>query len=150
MRNWLQNSRDFNLPAREALLAISVVLLYGLAAPLAYWLGGAASLLAATGAGAVCLLASALALALSTLLRRPALAFYGLLAAMAVRTGIPLLCALVIRLHGTPLAENGFIYYLVVFYLVTLGIETSLSLPRAGAVATCAQISKGRGLTTYD
>ena len=124
------------------MLAISMVLVYLLAAPVAYWLGGAASLLAATVAGAVCLLASALALALSTLLRQPVLAFYGLVLAMAVRTGIPLLCALVIRVHETPLLERGFFYYLVVFYLVALGIETSLSLPRVGAVATCARISK--------
>jgi hypothetical protein len=141
MRNWLGNLGDFGLPAREAMLAIGMVSLYLLAAPLAYWLGGIVGLLTAAVACGVCLLASALALAVSTLLRQPALALYGLLLAMAARTGIPLFCALAVRLQGTALLERGFFYYLVVFYLFALAVETPLSLPRGGRMAACAPIS---------
>ncbi len=47
---------------------------------------------------------------------------------MLVRTGVPLLLAVLILRHG-PLVDAGAVYYLIVFYLVALGLETWLSLP---------------------
>ena len=46
--------------------------------------------------------------------------------------GIPLVGALVFHLQGGVLAEAGLLVYLVVFYPVSLGVETYLSLPPTG------------------
>ena len=43
--------------------------------------------------------------------------------------GIPFGVGLAIHLGGGPLANAGFLYYLLVFYPVTLAAETGLSLP---------------------
>jgi hypothetical protein len=89
-------------------------------------------LLAAAVAGGVCLLAGLTALALSEPLRRPqyllALVFVG----MMIRMGIPLAAALAVYFLGGPLAEAGFLYYVVLFYAVTLITETFLSAPGCG------------------
>jgi hypothetical protein len=134
MGNRLGNLRQWSLPAREAVLALGMLLLYLLVAPVAYALNGPAGLLAAAAAGGVCLLASALALAASGAFRQPLLAPYGMLVAMAVRTGIPLIFALAVRLHANVTFERSLICYLMVFYLAALGIEIPLSLPHAGQI----------------
>ena len=89
------------------------------------WIG----FFAAAVAGGVCLLAGWAALVLSEPLRRPrevlALVFVG----MMVRMGIPLSAALAAFFFGGPLADAGFLYYLVVFYPVTLAGEAFLSSP---------------------
>ena len=51
-----------------------------------------------------------------------------MLVGMLVRMGIPLGAALLVVFRGGPLADAGFLYYLVVFYLVTLTVETFLAL----------------------
>jgi hypothetical protein len=63
---------------------------------------------------------------------RPVLA---MLVSMAARMGIPLVPALAIHLAGGPLANAGLLYYLLVFYPITLAVDVALSLPstsRAG------------------
>ena len=45
---------------------------------------------------------------------------------MSPRMGIPLAAFLVVHVKGGPLAENGFVYYILTFYLVTLAVETFL------------------------
>jgi len=49
---------------------------------------------------------------------------------MLIRMGIPLAAALLVFLRGGPLADAGFLYYLVLFYPVTLTAETFLLLPK--------------------
>ena len=78
----------------------------------------------------MCLVGALLALVISHVLRGPQWALYGVLAGMAVRVGIPSAFALAIIFYGGPLAEGGILYYLLVFYPVTLGVETILSLPQ--------------------
>ena len=51
------------------------------------------------------------------------------LVGMMIRMGIPLAAALTVYFRGGPLADAGFLYYLVVFYPVTLTAETLLFLP---------------------
>jgi hypothetical protein len=52
---------------------------------------------------------------------------------MAIRMGMPLAICLLLALRGRGDSFAGFAYYLLVFYLATLAVETWYSLP-AGAV----------------
>ena len=72
-----------------------------------------------------------MALVLSEPLRRPQYVLTLVHVGMMIRMGIPLAAALAVYFVGGPLADAGFLYYLVVFYPVTLTVETFLSLPEA-------------------
>ena len=101
-----------------------------LSLPLGYAILGNKMVLVAGGlAGGVCLLAGWIVLALNHMLHRPqqALALVGL--AMLVRMGMPLAMVLTICLCGGPLVNAGILYYVILFYLVTLTVETLLVLP---------------------
>jgi hypothetical protein len=139
MTSRFDSLRSLSLPWREAILAVSLLLLWAVVAPLAYGLAGIAGLAAAAASAAVCLAAFSMALALSHVLRDPALATAAVVLAMATRTGIPLLFALATRLHGGVCWEAGAIYYLMVFYLAALAVELPLSLPRQRPVASASQ-----------
>ena len=60
--------------------------------------------------------------------------------------------AVAIQFRGGPLAEAGFLYYLLVFYPVTLVVETVLSLPpreratdRRASFLPSPRVGEGRG-----
>jgi len=108
-----------------------VILLWGLAAPIAWYTSGAFGLLTAAVAVVCCLPGAVLALLVGELLGDPALALHRMLLGMMFRMGIPLALALAIDLGGGRLVETGFLYYLGAFYPVVLGVETVLSLPPA-------------------
>ncbi len=115
---------------RAVFLGIVVLIAAIVILPLGWAISGnRVGFFAAAAAGGVCLLAAWTALGLSELFRRPqqilALVFVG----MTVRMGIPLVAALTVYFRGGPLADAGFLYYLVVFYPVTLAAETYLFLP---------------------
>jgi hypothetical protein len=84
---------------------------------------------AGLAAGGVCLLAAWSVLGLSELLRKSQSLLALVLVGMMIRMGIPLAAALAVYFHGGPLADAGFLYYLVLFYFVTLVAETLLFLP---------------------
>lgn len=128
----LASLRQRSLPAKATLLVGIMVALYAAAAPVAYHFAAGTGVVAASVAAAICLVPSLTALTISSVLRGPQNALAGLLLAMFARTGVPLLLALLIFRRG-PLADAGAIYYLIVFYLVALGLETWLSLPASGA-----------------
>ena len=85
--------------------------------------------LAGATAGGICLLAAWVALTLSEPLRRPQSVLTLVHVGMMARMGIPLAAALIVYFRGGPLADAGFLYYLIVFYPVTLTAETFLSWP---------------------
>ena len=60
--------------------------------------------------------------------RGPRLAPLSLGLGMALRLGTPLALAVACEILGGPLADAGFVYYLLGFYSVTLTLETLLSL----------------------
>jgi hypothetical protein len=91
--------------------------------------GGADAVAAATLAAFLCWTGGTSALVLGGMLRGPQLALYALLTGLFVRMGIPLAFGFAIQLRGGPLVEVGFIYYLLIFYLISLAVETWLSLP---------------------
>ncbi len=144
MTTWLGNLRNRGVAARGAILAIVAAAALAMVAPVAWRLGGAAGVAAATLAASLCLAGAVLALLAGHRLREPRQAGTALLAAMAARTGIPLAAALVIHLRGGLLADAGLLYYLLVFYPVTLTAETLLSLPpsRAGHPANAVADTK--------
>jgi hypothetical protein len=52
---------------------------------------------------------------------------------MLLRMVVPLSFCLVIATGRGPLAEAGCVYYILIFYLVTLAVDTVLSLPQEAA-----------------
>lgn len=132
MKNGLTRIRQQGLALKVGALTLALLLLYAAVAWVAYRSVGTVGMIAAGVAATICLVPAWAALAISTIFQGPRHALPGLLLAMLVRTGGPLLFALLILRKG-PLADAGAVYYLVVFYLAALGFETWLSLPVAGA-----------------
>ncbi len=140
---WLADLRNRSIAARGTFLGLVVLGLYALVAPVAgFFCGGPAGIWAAAAAALLCLAGAGLALVVSHALREPNHALYGMLLGMAARMGIPLGFGLVCHLQGGALAEAGLLYYLLVFYPVTLGVETALSLPRNERPASSSDVSK--------
>ena len=92
------------------------------------WSGLGASALAL----GVCFFGALAAFCVSAAMQGPTRAMVSLLLGMSLRMGVPLASALVVEIRGGPLAGAGFVYYLLLSYLVMLGVETVLSLPRRG------------------
>jgi len=93
-----------------------------------FWVCDGRSAVAAALAAVVCWASAMTALWMSRALRDPAYGATAVLLPMAVRTGLPLLLALLVRLGGRGLVEAGFVYYLIGFYLLAWAVETPMSL----------------------
>jgi hypothetical protein len=130
MNSWLHNLRNRSVVAKTAILVLAVVVAFMAAAPVVFHIGGAMGLTAAGLAALLCLLGAATALLVSHLLREPQHALAALLIATTARMGVPILFGLVTHLRGGPLAEAGLLYYLLIFYPVTLTVDICLSLPQ--------------------
>ena len=76
------------------------------------------------------MLATWISLGLSEPFRKQGLVVPMVLVATAVRLAIPLGTAVVVVFRGGPLSNAGFLIYLIVFYLVTLAVETAFTLPQ--------------------
>jgi hypothetical protein len=100
-------------------------------APVAGWLVWPTGMLAAVAAALFCWLGALLALfaELPFHNRWPDQAWMGFTAGMLPRMGVPLASAVILHFCGGPLASAGALYYLVVFYVILLGIEAAMSLP---------------------
>ena len=120
------------LAACAGALAVTVVLLSGLMAPLGYWHYGWAAVWSVLSAGLLCGLTGLVAFWTAHRCQAHGQAVSGVLAAMGIRMGIPLAICLVLAVRGNADSLAGFVYYLLVFYLATLGIETWYSLPAVG------------------
>ncbi len=84
---------------------------------------------AACWAAAFCALGAEGGLLIGRPFRHTPQAWLGMLLGMFPRMAIPIGLGLAIQLRGGPLAEAGLLVYLVVFYPVTLAVETAMSLP---------------------
>jgi hypothetical protein len=138
MNDWLRRVRRRSLAARLGVLGLWLAGLGAVVAPLAWFLQGGAGVGAAAAAWLVCAIGAALALAVTDFTQSPRRALWGLTAAAAARTGLPLVLGTVLYGRGGPLVEGGFLYYAVVFYSLALGVETVLSLPSAQPTAPCS------------
>jgi hypothetical protein len=123
------NLRKLSLSRRETLLALALMLGYGIVAPWAYWRAGPMGLWAATLPAVVCLVCAGVALAGASRCRGPWVALYGVLLGIAIQTGVPLVLAVVASLCSPALMDAGLIYYLMGFYLLALTAKTLLALP---------------------
>ncbi len=133
MASWPTTLRRQGVGTRTAVLAAAVLAVWAVAATLAAVFSGPMALAAATVAAGLCLGGALGALVASHWLREPKYMLHMVLVGMALRMGLPLATGLALHFGGGPLAGAGMLYYLLVFYPVTLGIETFLSLPQTAA-----------------
>ena len=129
MRCRIHPVREWSIATKIAALVIATAIAFASASPAVFRLQGADGLRAAALAATLCLLGATLALAIGQLSADQRFIMPALCLGTALRMGIPLITVFSIHLHGGPLAEAGLIYYLLVFYPVTLLVETALSLP---------------------
>lgn len=116
-------------PSSQAALVCGVVTaLWLLAAPVAYNRTGLDGLFAAAIAGGITMLGATLALVLNSVFRTPATAMHAMALSMLARTMLPLGLGVVLHFNVPALATAGMIYYLLVFYLAALALDTTLSL----------------------
>jgi hypothetical protein len=111
---------------------------------------GANGWAAAGLAGGVCWVAGLLALAIVSFTRGPN-AVSGVLLAMMVRLGGPMLVAIMIDSQGGPLKEAGFFQLIVLSYLATLAVETLLMVrmvPQTGKAAGAVSKSDSAAAST--
>jgi hypothetical protein len=130
MATWLAKVRALGLAPRAGMLALATLLLYAIVGPVAWHASGSAGLEAAAAAGAACLLGAGAALVATDFCQRRGRPLHGVLFGMVLRMGAPSAFAAYCRWQSGVLFEGGALYYLVVFFLVTLGVETALSLPQ--------------------
>jgi hypothetical protein len=77
----------------------------------------------------VCLTGTLLSLLVGHRFRHPDQAMISLLLGMMFRTGLPACVALSWHFFAAPLADAAFVYYLLLFYFVSLTVERTLALP---------------------
>jgi len=105
-------------------VVVATLACFGLAAPVAYSGWGSGGLEAAAAAASCCGIGALAGLALAWCFRGPRHLLAPILVGMFARMAVALAVALTVQLVGGPLAEAGFLYYLLVFYSVTLAVET--------------------------
>ena len=79
-------------------------------------------------AAAVVLVSSTLAMVISDFMRRSGQAMASVLLGMAVRMVLPLGACVLVQLNPGALSEAGFVYFVLVFYLVALPTDTVLAV----------------------
>jgi hypothetical protein len=129
MITWLGYLRRRNLMFRGAILGLVVFLALLAIGPIAAYWRGSIALEAAALAALLSLAGAGMALVIADRLRQPHEALLALLTGTMFRMGVPLAFGLVIHLYGGPLANAGLLYYVLMFYPVTLAVGTTLSLP---------------------
>jgi hypothetical protein len=105
-----------------ALILVALVLVL----PFAIWLGGPPVVGAAAAAAAVVWIASALGLGVCELVRKPGEVLAGVLLGMAIRMTLPLAACVLVHLGGGPLADAGFVFFVLGFYMIALAADTLL------------------------
>lgn len=110
------------------LLALAVIATLAVAGPIAWARYGESGLWAATIAATVCGVSAGASLAVVARASRSGMGVHGALLGMLIRLGAPLATGVYFQQRGGELAEAGVFGLIVVFYLVTLFVETLLSV----------------------
>lgn len=113
-------------------LSVAVLATLGVAVPIVRANHGNMGIAAAGIAAGVCWLSGGLALAVLMWWKRRNLPIQGALSAIGVRTFIPLGTGVILSSRGGELAEAGVFGLIVVFYLVTLVVDTLISIKVVG------------------
>ena len=119
-------SPGVSLTVSSAWIAAATLGCWVLAGPVAYLVSGSVGLLASGAAGLCCSLGAFGTLMLTHWFRGPTGLLPRVLGGMFIRMAVPLAAAMGVQLSQSPLADAGFLYYLLMFYLVTLAVETGL------------------------
>ena len=106
--------------ATAGLVALTVVIPVGL---FAYWQHQTPGLVATILALLTCGIGIVAARLVGMLLSGPAATNYRMLFGMLIRMAVPLLLCMVLVLQESPLLQYGFVYYLLVFYQLTLVVD---------------------------
>ncbi|HTQ38174.1 MAG TPA: hypothetical protein VMJ32_04050 [Pirellulales bacterium] len=125
-----QRIAELSLAHRLALSALVLAAICLATLPLALTLSGADGLWADGSAAAVVWGASAAGMAIGELLHDSNAAFTKLLIGMIIRMIVPLSACLVALLSKSRLADAGFVFYILVFYLAELPVDTLLAVLR--------------------
>ncbi len=133
--------RPRGLPASVAMLSAVLAASYLLLAPFVYRLQGADGLSAAAVAAVVCLVSALAGLLVSQCFSGPDHALAGVLVGMGFRMTLPLTVCVVAQLQGGALAQAGFVFYIIAFYLVSLAIDTWLATGRTFGVGPTSEDS---------
>jgi hypothetical protein len=128
MNFFLTNPQRQGAMGQSAWLLLAVLAALAVIGPVAAHRGGSHGFWAAAVAAALCLSGATVALLLSHALRGGKLVLYAVLLGMAARLGVPLGLGLALHLCNEPLANSGLLFYLLVFYPVSLIVEIYLSL----------------------
>ena len=118
---WLASARGRVLALFAALFLVALLIV-----PLAYLLEGATGLVGALLSFAICVVCGGLSLVVGEVFRRPEQVLYQVAFSMVLRSGIPLGICMLMYFRGGPLAEAGFVFCLLAFYVVTLAVETMI------------------------
>jgi hypothetical protein len=124
--HWSTSCREGGLLRPMLLLVGAVAALYVLILPLAVSQQGLRGAAEAGAAALVCLFPAAIALGLSYRLLGTPQATAALLLSMGFRLLPPLAVVLILATRGTGVDFFHFVCYLLVFYVATLAVETSL------------------------
>ena len=138
MRGLFPALRDAKLTVQLVALLVAVACVYAVVAPIAGWLKGGLGIAAAAIAAGLCLVGAGVALAAAIVLRASNRALVGMLIGLVARMFIPLGTGVGLHFYSQPLAEAGLLVYLLVFYPVTLALETALALPGGNTSGTCS------------
>ncbi|HVA50973.1 MAG TPA: hypothetical protein VNH11_31830 [Pirellulales bacterium] len=126
MRNQLNYRSGLGLPAACIVLALCVGAAGGLASFVAHGRHGAVSAVAVGVAALTCWLSATAALLLAGRLAATRWCIQGIMAAGFVRFSLPLMVVAASALVQGPLSRAGLFGYMVVFFLLTMGVETLL------------------------
>jgi hypothetical protein len=121
-------ARPTSLPWACAILTAILVAVFPCFAGYGYSTSGVAGVSAATVALGICLACGILALFVTAISQKLNQGVQGVLGAMLVRMGVPLMALFVLPKIGGPLVTAGVTGMVMAYYLITLAAETWLSL----------------------
>ena len=137
--------RNARLAVQLSALLVVVLCVYAVVAPIAGRLDGGLGIAAAAVAAGLCLAGAGVALAAANALRSPDRVLVGMLIGLIARMFIPLGFGVGLYFYSPPLADAGLLVYLLVFYPLTLGVETALALPVGNSRRPCSDCDNAAG-----
>lgn len=132
--------------ARCGLLFAAAFAAWLLSLPIAMALAGTAGTIASASAALVCVAAGFVALVVHALPLGDGMSAPQALLGMLARMMPPLMAALAVRFDGATLAEAGFLFWLIAFYLICLSVEVPLVLLGSNDVERSDAECRGRTL----
>jgi hypothetical protein len=114
------------------MLALIILLALIVAVPVGLTLAGPSGAWAAAVAALTVLFASCISIFAGSLFQSREAAMWRLLASMGLRMSIPMVACFLVLLIGGPLAAGGFVYFVLVFYLAALPVDTLLAVAQLG------------------